>query len=347
VGGCENVAGEPEQKERPADPYENVQNRCLIEEDARFANPREHIACYDKDGKIRRLKQKGTKRWAKWDVMDDEKKGEDENDLVNLSVSKRDAVRPTKRVRVGACQPPEGGEARYTGLSDVPANAVHNENNDLWDENSYYAVDSIVDERKNDQGKVEYRVRWRGYGADADQWRTEDQIAAGATSLIRNWRDRNKRVKERERLKSSQRKSEENDKKKKEVVPINRTNLHVGDVVAVLVSNKKKKTPAFYLAKVLAVQQQEKKLKIQWYTDQGADGKRALEWRKPTRSLPGTVASSSKQPRAKPHVAIIWQHTVIDSVPSMKNKTRGKLSREDDARLQTLAAEAAAVTHRT
>ncbi|XP_028297194.1 chromodomain Y-like protein isoform X2 [Gouania willdenowi] len=41
----------------------------------------------------------------------------------------------------------------------------------------YYEVERIVDRRKNKKGKVEYLVRWRGYGSDADTWEPESNLS--------------------------------------------------------------------------------------------------------------------------------------------------------------------------
>ncbi len=38
-------------------------------------------------------------------------------------------------------------------------------------------VERIVDKRKNKKGKVEYLVRWRGYGSDGDTWEPESHLS--------------------------------------------------------------------------------------------------------------------------------------------------------------------------
>ncbi|KAG5851086.1 hypothetical protein ANANG_G00089280 [Anguilla anguilla] len=40
-----------------------------------------------------------------------------------------------------------------------------------------YEVEKIVDKRKNKKGKVEYLVRWRGYGFEDDTWEPETHLA--------------------------------------------------------------------------------------------------------------------------------------------------------------------------
>ncbi|XP_029970506.1 chromodomain Y-like protein [Salarias fasciatus] len=41
----------------------------------------------------------------------------------------------------------------------------------------YYEVERIVDKRKNKKGKVEYLVRWRGYGSEGDTWEPETNLS--------------------------------------------------------------------------------------------------------------------------------------------------------------------------
>lgn len=41
-----------------------------------------------------------------------------------------------------------------------------------------YEVERIVDRRKNKKGKVEYLVRWRGYGAEGDTWEPETHLSS-------------------------------------------------------------------------------------------------------------------------------------------------------------------------
>ncbi|XP_026168914.1 chromodomain Y-like protein [Mastacembelus armatus] len=41
----------------------------------------------------------------------------------------------------------------------------------------FYEVEQIVDKRKSKKGKVEYLVRWRGYGAEGDTWEPESHLS--------------------------------------------------------------------------------------------------------------------------------------------------------------------------
>ncbi|KAG5842019.1 hypothetical protein ANANG_G00173230 [Anguilla anguilla] len=40
-----------------------------------------------------------------------------------------------------------------------------------------YEVEKIVDKRKNKKGKMEYLVRWRGYGFEGDTWEPETHLS--------------------------------------------------------------------------------------------------------------------------------------------------------------------------
>ncbi|TKS79209.1 Chromodomain Y-like protein [Collichthys lucidus] len=41
----------------------------------------------------------------------------------------------------------------------------------------FYEVERIVDKRKSKKGKVEYLVRWRGYGSEGDTWEPESHLS--------------------------------------------------------------------------------------------------------------------------------------------------------------------------
>ncbi|XP_076601337.1 chromodomain Y-like protein isoform X1 [Chaetodon auriga] len=41
----------------------------------------------------------------------------------------------------------------------------------------FYEVERIMDKRKNKKGKVEYLVRWRGYGSEGDTWEPESHLS--------------------------------------------------------------------------------------------------------------------------------------------------------------------------
>jgi DNA-binding protein H-NS len=141
---------------------------------------REHVACYDEAGKLRREKKKGHKRWSQYDELEEEEEG----DLRSLSATKQSAVRPKKRAKVVACAPPGEGKTRFTGLGPEPAGAQHADYSQLWDTDQYDAVEAIVDERVHNV-KAEFLKKWIGYDDSYNEWLTQDKFSAGATSLIR------------------------------------------------------------------------------------------------------------------------------------------------------------------
>jgi hypothetical protein len=313
-----------------------------LPKDAKF-EAREHVACFDSKGKLRREKRKGARAWGKYDQMDEEEeKGEGEEgggDLVDLSVAGRKAIRPKKRVKVAECAPPDDGSVqRWVGIGPEPPGIPHAESTDLWDFDSYHAVEAVVGERQNGN-TTEYLVKWHGFDDTYNEWKTADHFPAGLSSLLNGWRERNKRLKDRAQINANEHKSQENDEESKEVKALNRTHIKEGDVVAVLASSK---TTPFYLAKVLAVHKDQQKLRVHWFGgSRTADGSYKLEW-KPGQQLQGTVGAGKKKAKAVPNTALIWEHAVIDTAPSMKGKTTGKLSRPDVARLVALAGEARA-----
>ena len=97
------IPGE-EPQVRAADPNAGVTDRCTLPADARFQR-REHIACYDDQGRLRREKPQGKTKWSKYDE-------DDEMQLKNISVTKRSAIPPRTRPKITACAPPEEGKAR-------------------------------------------------------------------------------------------------------------------------------------------------------------------------------------------------------------------------------------------
>ena len=49
-----------------------------------------------------------------------------------------------------------------------------------------YKIEKIVGERRN-KGKMQYQVRWKGYGAEDDPWQTARDLQ-NAPELLKEWR---------------------------------------------------------------------------------------------------------------------------------------------------------------
>lgn len=322
---------DPEQTRDPPDPANgegSADARCFLPKNTTFER-REHIACFDRDGKLRREKRQGSKKWGKYDELrDSEEDSEDESVLHNLSQTKRTGILPKKRVKIAACAPPELGETRWTGIGPEPPGLQHAPHDHLWDRDQYHAVEAVVDERKVG-GKTEYLVKWLGYDDTFNEWLPEERFAAGKNSLIHNWRDRAKRLGEQKALEDALIASANeggNVGGNDEIVPVNRTKLRPGMVVALNVEGN---TP-FILAKVKEVKKREKKVRIHWLVAPKIDGRWSLEFTRPAKG----------KKTGKPNEATVWEHTVIDTVPSLENKNNGKMSRKDFDRIVHLSREA-------
>ncbi len=318
------VPGEDPDQEREPDPNEGVQNRCTLPRTAKF-EAREHVSCYSGDGVLRREKRRGHTTWSKYDDA------VDEDDLRDLSVSKRQGVRPKKRVRIEACAPPEEGEARWTGLGPEPAGVEHGDHSHLWDDDQYYEVEAIVDERRAAGGGKEYLVKWRGFDESSNEWMPPERFSAGGNSLISNWRERLKRLEEQKRVQTELRVAMGGRKSAHGggVVPVcRRKDLKHGMTVAIRAESDEL---PFYLAKILEVRTKEQKLKVHWYTSKKVDGTYQLEYAWPPKGKKGG---------GKPNVAVVWMHTVIDCVKSLEAKKKGKVERRELQRILRLAREA-------
>ena len=324
-------------REDPPDPNEGVENRCTLPSTAVFER-REHVACYDEGGKLRREKKKGQKRWH---TYDDEMEEGEEADLRNISVTKRTAVRPKKRQKLGACAPPEEGKTRWTGIGPEPAGVEHAGYADLWDEDQYDAVEAIVGERRGVNNKAEYLVKWIGFDESYNEWLSADKFSAGFESMMRNWTERNRRVAERQELAGNAQaaREAEDSKKQAEITPRNRTVFKSGESIVAILAPRNADRP-FYLGKVLRTVGKEK-LEIQWYGSKTVDSTYNAEYKKGAARGKG----SSGKAQAVPHTATVWRHAVLDHAV-LSNKTKGKLGASELKRLLLLANQSQKTTAR-
>jgi transposase len=307
------IPGEAE-VERPPDPNAGVVDRCSLPADALFQR-REHIVCYSSQGKLRREKKKGRTRWNKYDDIDDD--DEDDGDLENLSVSKRKAVRPTKRQKVNNCPPPEEGKTRWTGLGPEPGGGLdefpHGDQSGLWqDHDDNEAVDAVVGERTVG-GKTEYKVRWVGFDASHDEWLPAERFTAGLNSIVKNWQARNKRRAEAQQISKNSLAGKPTaykpDRKAKK-----------GDVVAIYAGGKSKKG-FFFMGEVLDMMPQGK-LRVHWWGSKKLDA----VWSKEYKQHKG---GKQVKGHAGPHTGAIELASVMDRVPSLNAQRRARFQQNN------------------
>lgn len=60
-------------------------------------------------------------------------------------------------------------------------------------EDREYTVNRIVDSRTASDGSVEYKVRWRGYGAEDDTWERRETLVENAAERVAEYEDRRQR----------------------------------------------------------------------------------------------------------------------------------------------------------
>jgi len=309
------IPGEPLQ-ERPADPNAG-QARCTLPENAQFER-KEAVACYDQEGKLRREKKKGRKRWNRYDEMDDE----EAESLENISVVKRKAVRPRKRKKITACAPPEEGKTRWTGLGEEPEGLEQEDYSSLWaDHEDNEAVEAILDERER-RGNTEYLVKWIGFDSSHNDWVPSSRFTAGLNTLIRNWRSRNRRRAERQQLRAN-------------AARVNRPRASYkpkrkpkkSDVIAVYPGKTVKSL--FWVAKVIDVLA-DGRLRIHWWNARKLDGTFTPEYKQPKggKHIKGT---------AGPYLGTIDRSAVIDVLSSLRGRNKGSIDRDQLTEIIKLA----------
>ena len=298
-----------EEEKRPEDPNLGIVDRCSIGPDAKF-DKREHVACFDSEGKLKREKKRGRSRWSLYEEADP-------GTLTNMSVSGRKGVLPAKRIKVGGCDLPEEGKVRWTGLGPEPPGLERGTYDNLFqnDRGDQYAIDGIVAERMRD-GRREFRVRWEGYGEGDDSWLADDDFTHGLGSLITDWKKRNKKRDELKALDAS---------KPKPATRKPNRNPKVGDPVALL-SPPEAKEP-FYVGQVVADHGAE--ISVHWYDATKVDGTFTLLYE----------AGKGKALTAKPYVGRVPLESVIHVIASFTGK-KGRIAPDELKFILELAARA-------
>jgi hypothetical protein len=307
--------------ERPADPNAGVADRCSLPADARFQR-REHVACYDSEGKLRREKPKGKTKWSKFDEIDE---GED---LQNISVSKRAGVLKQKRQKVNHCPLPEEGKMRWTGLGPEPGSSVvHGDYSGLWQgtENEMYAVEAILGERGESIKSKEYLVKWVGFNASFNEFLPASRFSAGLSTLLRNWHERNKNRAENTQIRQNAENAKELDRPKP-YKPDRKAKK--GDVIAIYSAGKKEKG-SFLVGKVVDFLTGQR-LSVHWWNSKNLDGTWAPQFLQPAggKHIKGTGG---------PFVGAVHESTVMDCIPTLTQQRKGKIPAAQIRELTKLA----------
>ena len=104
-------------------PVQDAVDRCSLPVTARF-HRKEHIACMDAAGMIRREKKTRRVKWSRYD--------RDVEELLDVSAVGRTRVAPAKQERGAPCQLPEdGNKTRRVGLRPEPPGLQHRSYGDL------------------------------------------------------------------------------------------------------------------------------------------------------------------------------------------------------------------------
>jgi transposase len=141
------------------------------------------IACADARGTVHKVKPAGRARWQQVSVYND-----DDDDLQDVQ-----ARPPPRRPPAAPYRGPRrwpGYGARPAGLVEVVPESVRLAGRD---DPEVYHVERLVDRRTRRGGRVEYLVRWRGYGEEDDTWEPRAHLMAGAERMVRDWERRRRR----------------------------------------------------------------------------------------------------------------------------------------------------------
>jgi len=86
---------------------------------------------------------------------------------------------------------PEKSVFRWAGYGQQqPRHALETQPKVGFLHDEVYEPEAIVDERRGQDGRREFRLRWKGYGPHSDTWEPEAHLLVGATQMLREWRKR-------------------------------------------------------------------------------------------------------------------------------------------------------------
>ena len=285
----------------PVDPNEG-KNRCNLPADAKLLR-REHVVCVDRKGVVRREKKPRHTRWSKYDKK--------RRLLQEVSVVKKAGV-PRAERKIDNCAPPtDGGKTRWVGIiRPSPPDLEYRDYEDaglFHSDDDSYAIEAIIDERGED-GDKEFKVKWVGYDQSHDSWLSQDKFSVGFHSLLREWRARNKRERERREIRDNKRKS-----KPKKYKPNRKPK--VGDTV--ILKAPRGASTQFYVVRVLSLEA-DGIGRVHWYDAPSVDRTWKLQY----------LAKKGKG-TAGPYVqSLNIMRSIVDTAPELTAKNKGKLDRE-------------------
>ena len=141
------------------------------------------MTCADPRGTVRKEKPAGRSTWRQVS-----KDPDDDEDLKDVAATRR-RQRPRDDDEYD-------GPRRWPGYGRRPAGLVEQVPESLRAagelEDDVYHVERLVD-RRTRRGRVEYLVRWRGYGPEDDSWERRDHLMAGAERMVRDYERRRRR----------------------------------------------------------------------------------------------------------------------------------------------------------
>ena len=105
----------------------------------------------------------------------------------------------------------------------------------------------------------------------------------------------------------------------------------VGDVIAIY-AGRTSRQGAFFMAKVLDDSLQDGKLRVHWWDSKNIDGTWSPQYRQP-------VGGKRVKGTAGPFVGTIQRESVIDRIPSLEGKNKGKIPAAQLREISRLVAE--------
>ena len=231
--------------------------------------------------------------------------------LQEVSVVKKTGV-PRAERKIDNCRPPDANETtRYVGIQrPPPANLEYRDYEEaglFQDSEDMVAIEAIIDERDGKDGR-EYKVRWQGFDASHDSWLKEAQFSFGFQTLLREWKDTNKRKQQQQQI-------QQNAKKAQQKYKPDTKNIKDGDVV--ILKAPKTANTAFYVAKVLHIHRNGI-ARVHWYGAKSIHNTWSLQYR--YKQGKGTAGAYVQRLNVK--------NSILDKAPELKGIKSGKLGKK-------------------